>query len=400
MINMLIGSGGGGKSYEAVAFHLLPALISGRMVITNLPVNKELICHIEPLALSLLVLVEPTHDNPRPFSTLSDYGNPWRHPETGEGPLYIIDECHKALPRGGLGRRTADQDVLEWFAEIRHERADALLLTQSIGKVHNDITDNIHLQYRVRKNLAMGSSTTYVRKVIDGARGETMNTTIRKYKPVYFKLYTSHTKSDTEGQEAKAQDVRPIWMHWSAIGAASCFVFFIYALFTGMLNPFPDTAKAAQVEQPKKTVVKRQVPQTKQQSVSALSKEQPLTAEQIAKQKQIEQAELDSKNHPLHRLTLHIAGSITRESDHDSIYAFDAAQNGQPVFTVNDRELLKMGYQLEKISPCMVRIKYGQWQDWITCDSPRQTIRVGAEVSGASGQGGPAVRGVPAPGRT
>ncbi len=144
MINMLIGSGGGGKSYEAVAFHLLPALIQGRQVITNLPVFKDRITMVEPKAEFLLKVVMPTKDNPRPFSTMRDYGSDWRHSDNGIGPLYIIDECHKALPKGGYGRRTADQDVLEWFAEIRHERSDALLLTQSIGKVHNDITDNIH----------------------------------------------------------------------------------------------------------------------------------------------------------------------------------------------------------------------------------------------------------------
>ncbi len=41
MINWIIGSSGGGKSYEANRYHILTAMERGRHVITNLPVNKE-----------------------------------------------------------------------------------------------------------------------------------------------------------------------------------------------------------------------------------------------------------------------------------------------------------------------------------------------------------------------
>jgi len=47
MINLLLGQPGGGKSYEAVAFHILPALAQGRKVITNMPLDLEHICSID-----------------------------------------------------------------------------------------------------------------------------------------------------------------------------------------------------------------------------------------------------------------------------------------------------------------------------------------------------------------
>jgi len=41
MIYGIVGRPGGGKSYEAVAFQVIPALKSGRKVITNLPLQIE-----------------------------------------------------------------------------------------------------------------------------------------------------------------------------------------------------------------------------------------------------------------------------------------------------------------------------------------------------------------------
>ncbi|EPW3551744.1 zonular occludens toxin domain-containing protein, partial [Pseudomonas aeruginosa] len=36
MINLILGQPGGGKSHEAVVYHVVPALNQGRKVITNL----------------------------------------------------------------------------------------------------------------------------------------------------------------------------------------------------------------------------------------------------------------------------------------------------------------------------------------------------------------------------
>ncbi|MHA6613038.1 zonular occludens toxin domain-containing protein [Photobacterium damselae] len=46
MINLIMGRPGGGKSYEAVVYHVLPAIQSGRMVITNLPINLDVVSSV------------------------------------------------------------------------------------------------------------------------------------------------------------------------------------------------------------------------------------------------------------------------------------------------------------------------------------------------------------------
>ena len=70
-VNLLLGSPGSGKSYEAVAFHVLPSLQAGRKVITNLPLNvDEFLKFDKNIDISLLTIIEPTKEIPRPFSSI------------------------------------------------------------------------------------------------------------------------------------------------------------------------------------------------------------------------------------------------------------------------------------------------------------------------------------------
>ena len=47
MLYAMIGRPGGGKSYEAVVYHVLPALRKGRKVITNLPLIVEMFAALD-----------------------------------------------------------------------------------------------------------------------------------------------------------------------------------------------------------------------------------------------------------------------------------------------------------------------------------------------------------------
>lgn len=54
MIDLLEGIPGSGKSYEAVVYHVLPALKSGRKVVTNLPLNVDAFAKLDPSYVDLL----------------------------------------------------------------------------------------------------------------------------------------------------------------------------------------------------------------------------------------------------------------------------------------------------------------------------------------------------------
>lgn len=388
MINLLVGQPGGGKSYEAVAFHILPALEQGRKVITNLPLNVEAFRALDARYPDLLVLrhssveqvvekrrwnlyarafdafkVKEVH---RPFASIADYGDEWRHPVKGFGALYVIDECHLCLPR-----RDTAVEVEEWFSLHRHELADVLLITQSYGKVCKPICDMVQVLYRVKKATAFGTNNSYIRKVQDGIGGDVVNTTVRDYDKKYFGLYTSHTKSSAAGQELAANDIVPLWKRWPVLGAGLCGVLLVGLLAFGgvSLNPIKQaTAKTVSVGQVEQVAAVSAVPAA---PVAAL----PEGLEPYHPPKPVSQVSGKPAAHPFDGLTLHIVGFL--ESASKWRYHFMAEQNGQPAFQMTQADLEQSGYAVEKLSACSARIRYGEYSFFAVCDSLRVSISAG-----------------------
>jgi zona occludens toxin len=233
-VTFLLGPPGAGKSYEAVVYQVLPALQQGRKVITNLPLNLEKFSLLDPAYSALIEVRKATSDNLKPFSDVADYQDPWRHPEHGYGPLYVIDECHIPMPRGGTGR-----DVEEWYSLHRHEGADLVLMTQSYGKVSKSICDLVQTVIVLRKNTALGSQKSYRREVRDGlTRANRIGKpAIRTYKKEYFSLYQSYTRGGKA--EAGASDIRPIWKRWEFYSAGVALLIVLYQVVfgSGILPP-------------------------------------------------------------------------------------------------------------------------------------------------------------------
>lgn len=373
MINLLLGPPGGGKSFEAVVFHILPALRKGRKVITNLPLNLDEIKKLNPKYLDLISLrqddvhaqVEKNSWNPfhriwdkhlvnktyRPFASLADYGDVWRHPVNGAGALYVIDECHKALPAKGTLI-----EVEEWFAEHRHEFVDVLLITQSYGKVSKAITDACQVVYRVKKATALGSNNAYIRKVQDGLRGEVVNESIRRYKPEFFKYYKSHTRSDSAGAELAASDIVPFWKRWPVIGSAVCFLGVLFLLFSGKSNVNPMSSAQA-IPQPQASALPDgfepySLPESGVVSIDV---------------KQVEVKPEPKQKHPFEGLTLHIVGFL--QSATKWRYTFSADQNGQPSFFLTQTHLEESGYTVDKLSDCSAKISYKDISFYAVCDN-------------------------------
>lgn len=374
MINLILGAPGGGKSFEAVVFHILPALRKGRKVITNLPLVLEEIEKLNPEYLPLIDLrqdnktleISKSTWNPfhrvfdkhkisqvsRPFASIADYGDTWRHPVNGGGPLYVIDECHKCLPSRGTA-----VDVEEWFAEHRHEFADILLITQSAGKVTKAITESIQLCYRVRKATAFGSDTSYIRKVQDGLRGDIVNESIRKYKPEFFKYYKSHTKSPGMGSEAVASDVVPFWRRWPVLGAGICFLGVVGMLVFGKASVNPMTSASANSLAASKAAANAS-------GLPALPGASSVPSVPVVAAV-IQSAKLPS--HPFEGLSIHISSFI--QSSTRWRYSFTADQNGQPTFNMTQAHLEQSGYTIDRLSECSVLIHYQQVSFYATCDT-------------------------------
>lgn len=382
MINFLLGAPGGGKSYEAVAYHVLPALKAGRKVITNLPLAIEQFALLDESYPALIELRTETRKEPEPFdedraesmfkrfgitahikkitnaafSNREDYGDEWRHPETGAGPLYIIDECHIPLPAKGT-----PVAVEEWFSLHRHETADVLLITQSYGKVNRAISELTQIAYRVRKNTSFGSATSYTRKVQDGLRGEVVNTAIRKYEKKYFKLYRSHTKGG--GAELSAGDIKPIWQNWTVIGSVLLFIIGGFWLSQAG-NPLQAKVKPSKVSD----FQAASVSQKQHISLTPTPIEVPYP--------------VSDNLEPFSGREIHFAGSV-RYTDYQGNQrdntSFFVTQNGTKVMEVLGRELALMGYKVEVVAPCVARIQFAGRSWFSICDKGQLSPAVGQD---------------------
>lgn len=402
MINLLLGAPGGGKSYEAVAFHVIPALSEGRRVITNLPLQLEAfppewraLLDIRRRTMKPRPVVDdvkaafmfkrfgtaPTEQsfNANPFANVEDYGreeydeetdltrwtDPWRHPVTGEGPLYVIDECHKALPARGT-----PIPVEEWFAEHRHGRADVLLMTQSHGKMNRAIKELVQLCYRVRKAVHLGFEDRYIRKVLDGVGGTEMNETTRHYDPAFFKYYRSHTQSTTAGREAAAKDIVPIWKHWTFKGAALMFLIAIIIFATSDVNILKSNKKTAEKPKSKPVPVAQNAPS---KPPAPKAEPSPSSEPPVVESK-------PDKAHPLVGLGLHISGYLKSASH--SMYLFAVSQNGQAVYTLNEDELVRSGYAVRSMNDCIAEVSFEAVKFYVTCDAPRVGVNPASNMPG------------------
>lgn len=395
MINLLLGPSGGGKSYEANVFHVLVAVQQGRKVITNLPINLDYYAAIEPRSRELIEIRTASKGTrrveakpgeyeivPAPvFGAIEDYGSDWRHPDPkkGYGPLYVIDECHKALPSGAGTPRI----VREWYAEHRHEQCDVLLITQSYGKIHKDIRDNAQLVYRVKKANFLGRSNSYIRKVQEGVRGEVVAITEREYEPKYFKLYKSHTKSLGAAVEALAEDVSPLFLKVRRLGF---FVMFLGVVFLAatVANKFRDR------KPPQKTTATAEHGARSAASTPRAARElappptQPVpTPSAPAEPSQPEKAGVvavsEPVRHPFEGLGVHVLGHI--DSAGARLFLFGLSQNGQMVHRLYSRDFSDAGYTVEVISECVAKLSYGEWTKWVRCDYPTTSTGVATSVS-------------------
>lgn len=368
MINLLIGPPGGGKSYEAVVYHILPALNKGRKVITNLPLDLDRLAALgfpvelvemrektlaeertEVMSGITARLVKPWTD--RCFAHAEDYGDKWRHPTDGSGPLYVIDECHLALPA-----RETERAVEEWFSLHRHESADVLLITQSYGKVSRAIIDLVQVCYRVKKGTAFGTEKHYIRKVQDGVRGEVVNTTVRTYEKRYFGLYKSHTRGG--GAELSANDIIPIWKRWPFLGAAAAasLLFAIFAFTDVKLNPIAQATASVEKAKP----------------IRVVEEVDGRVVSDTASPSEVVAAAPAEPSHPYAHRALHIVGSYTTNGRTRVLFA--VSQNGQVVSNVDSFDLLRLGYEVETPTPCAVKVVYDTWSSWIICDAPQIAV--------------------------
>ncbi|ELA8374250.1 assembly protein [Vibrio alginolyticus] len=360
MIYAIAGRPGGGKTYEAVAYHIIPAIKEGRKVITNITLNIDWFVKIFGEDVRELIKIVDGRltdfgSTSRPFSQIEDYSDEWRN-EKGQGPLYIVDEAHMSLPSRGLPAA-----ILEWFSIHRHYGVDIILLTQNIRKVHRDIKDMIEVTYRCTKNTAMGSSNSYTKKVQDGCNGEVVNTSIRSYKSEYFPFYKSHSQSNKHVQEAQAKDIRPFWKRWPVIGTA---------LLLGIGLPINIMAWWSEPEKAPEPVKQKNV----NVEIPAGTPTAQGTATPPKKKNSSGFGPLDGYDFFITGYAKQIAlttslksmGELNRDLTFYKIY-IDVYDGTDKLFSFDHTDLVDIGYQFEVLSDCVYRVSWEDSERIFTC---------------------------------
>lgn len=393
MINGLEGIPGSGKSYEAVAFHVLPALRAGRRVITNLPLNIDAFAAIDPSWRDLIEVrtrpsprmgdwnaaniaeqeafqlwpdrePEPHSENVFTFGTVWDYYSTWRS-DKDQGPLYVIDECHVALPKTG----TPDQ-VVQWFKLHRHYNADVLLMTQSFRDINQPIAQLIATLIRCRKADILGKSDRYIRKVHAGYRGAMIQQDERKYESQYFGLYRSNTQSGGSA-EGKAQDVSPFIVKFNRfkwLWLAGSLGFMVYTFWPDgerdiwgrRIAPIKPSAGA---EKPTTQARPGLVP-LKGMGQPAPPSEVPANGEGVP----VPPPPPPEVKDPLYGKLLHITGDLGKQGR--SWLTFVVSDQGRRVFDLTSDDLKEAGYSVKHLAHCMATVKWETVVRQVTCDAP------------------------------
>jgi zona occludens toxin len=402
MINGLEGIPGSGKSYESCVFQVLEALKEGIKVITNLPLNVDTYAAIDPAYRELIELryvaapvrgtwdanrvdpntgqghafqlfadkrVEPAPEGSRAFGTVWCYWSDWRHPKTGRGPKFMIDECHVAMPKIGT-----DKAVIEWYKLHRHFNVDVLLATQKFRQMCQDIAELMAMVIKVRKADVLGKSDHYIRKVHAGYRGAVIQEGLRKYEPQFFNLYRSHTQGNSV-LESGATDVAPISVKLRRItravwGVAAVLVAFSVWMFTGDSKPKDNAPgfKSGVVKADGKTDFEAIKRMTDRQGAQ-VSPESEKPAEGAAGGPAALAEAADPE--PYGGKTLHLTGMMRLKGR--TLYTFAVSVSGSVMAQVTSDDLVTAGYRWQALTDCAGYLRWGKSAKAITCDAPTRT---------------------------
>lgn len=197
------GLPGAGKSYEAVVFHIIPALKERRSVVTNIRgMNFERLAELtgEPLEMInlLLINVEPAEQDSadgevqRCINDMCD--------KTPDNALIVWDEIQDYFPSGNYKLPLNQQ---KFWTEHRHRGLDIIIMGQDRSDVHKIIRNRIRTVIYFLKQEAIGRPDYYKWEIFQKQRlgkFEKTGSGTRQYDKKFFGTYMSHRK---DGMRAK-----------------------------------------------------------------------------------------------------------------------------------------------------------------------------------------------------
>ena len=205
-INAYIGLMGSGKSFEVVASVILPAIRSGRTVVTNIDginpeaVNEYLIQKYKCDPDNLGKIVSVTREQILEEGFFPDETKPEQKSIVQGGDLVAIDECWNFW---GTDNKIPDSgEHMRFFRMHRHYTnsetgitCDLVLMIQDLGTLNRKIRVVIEMTSRTVKLKSLGAPTAYRVELYEGNKTTKLtkiDTFVKTYDKSIFPLYKSY----------------------------------------------------------------------------------------------------------------------------------------------------------------------------------------------------------------
>lgn len=197
------GLPGAGKSYEAVVYHIIPALKDRRSVVTNIRgMNYEKLAELtgQPLQMVQLLLI-----NIEPAEQDSEVGEVQRCinqmcDQTPDNALIVWDEIQDYFPSGNVKLPLNQQ---KFWTEHRHRGLDIVIMGQDRSDVHKLIRNRIRTVIYFLKQEAIGRPNHYKWEIYQKqklGKFEKTGSGTREYDSKFFGTYMSHRREGTRSK--------------------------------------------------------------------------------------------------------------------------------------------------------------------------------------------------------
>jgi zona occludens toxin len=197
-IQAYFGMTGSGKSYNAVANILVPALKDNRTVVTNLPLRKSALFEDIDTGNIISLPADMNSDNVHQHLRIDLFP---------PGCVFILDECFSLFPSGQKANNVPTS-LKEFYSMHRHvvgadnKASDIYILAQNIGQLAAWLRDMIHSMV-IHTDLApTGLNSQYrcdfYQFELHGTRNKEkfIQSSIGKIKEPYINYYISNSKTE------------------------------------------------------------------------------------------------------------------------------------------------------------------------------------------------------------
>lgn len=404
MIILMCGLMGSGKSYEAVNYHIIPSLKSGRKVVTNIPLQIDYIVAVfGEQVRDLIVVIDSYVDDEGnisaiPFSEFDHFKDDWKHESKNIGALFVIDEAQIPLSKT---ESTLNKQVLAWATMQRHRGHDWILITQSPPLVYQPLLQLVTATHFFEKKTNIGKMDQYRHWVVDGynlSKAFVLNKSEKSYDLNLFKYYKSHTQSDGAVDEQNIVGTHiNIWKYLIPLflGFAVFIGLIVYFYFYSIPNRYNNSVVESQTTdlnafqlsnvehsdvpisnvstplEPIKPVIKKVI----SKNIDHLEKSSEHTSIVDVKREVVVRDvsySIDShKRAPYDGFSFHISGSfVLAKKKSDIFYGVWSPDGVQD--QVSREELLKLGYAVTVLNRCthLFDHKYLKESFYVTCHAP------------------------------